>query len=316
MTTWLEANRLANLAAAQAHGDLGIDTSKPPIDVYGAIGDAGVVLIWRPLPRQFGAYLAEAGSRPGILINNGLPFAAQRQTAGHELGHHFLRHGSRVDADLAPSPARPALWTQEEKAAEAFAAWFLMPRKAVVAALARLGLDRPLEPLDVYRLSLLLGTPYLTTVRHLPSLRLANQIVAASWARAVPGDLKARLDPAVDKPRSRQPDVWLITSAFAGLLITAHPGDRLVIKRDVDTEPVEYPGWLRNLPVGLPRPRPGQAAAEPSAGHVDRAAVLEVGASAAGKRADVIIGDSTGGQWTFHVKVERAPVGIARRWIR
>src|SRR5260370_25986165 len=115
--------------------------------------------MWRPLPRQFGAYLAEAGSRPGMLINNGLPFAAQRQTAGHELGHHCLRHGTRLDADLDASHTRPAVWTKEEKTAEAFAAWFLMPRKAVMAALTRLGLERPLEPLDVYRLSLLLGTP-------------------------------------------------------------------------------------------------------------------------------------------------------------
>lgn len=51
MSTRTEAHRLANLAAAQAHGDLGIDPASFPVDVYGAIGDADVMLIWRPLPR-------------------------------------------------------------------------------------------------------------------------------------------------------------------------------------------------------------------------------------------------------------------------
>jgi hypothetical protein len=152
MTTWLEANRLANLAAAQAHGDLGVDTSAPPIDVYSAIGAAGVVLMWRPLPRQFGAYVAEPGSRAGILINNGLQPAAQRQTAGHELGHHRFRHGTQVDTNLEAPLAQRTVWTAEEKEAEAFSAWFLMPRKAVRMALARLGLERPHAPEDVYQL--------------------------------------------------------------------------------------------------------------------------------------------------------------------
>ena len=97
---------------------------------------------------------------PGILINNGLPPAAQRQTAGHELGHHRFQHGTRVDVDLEAPLDRRTVWTDEEKQAEAFASWFLMPRKAVRTALAHLGLERPKEPEDVYQLSLLLGTPY------------------------------------------------------------------------------------------------------------------------------------------------------------
>lgn len=311
--TWLEAHRLANLAAAQAHGDLGIDRAAPPVDVYRAIGDAGVVLMWRPMPRQFGAYIAEPGSRPGILINNGLPFAAQRQTAAHELGHHRLRHGTRLDADLDAPAARRGLWTPEEKAAEAFGAWFLMPRKAVMAGLAVLGLDRPRAPEDVYRLSLLLGTPYLATVRHLPNLRLASQPVVAAWARTSPAAIKAALDPAT-KPESRRADVWLIGTGFAGVNLTVRPGDRLVIPSAGHSEPVhDCPSWLRLLPAASRSARRSRPETGPAP------AVLEVPATAIGMTGRVAVANlaDTGREQPleFSVKVEGRPNGIARRWI-
>jgi IrrE N-terminal-like domain len=319
MTTWLEANRLANLAAAQAHGDLGIDTSAPQVDVYSAIGGADVLLMWRPMPRQFGAYIAEPGSRPGILVNNGLPFAAQRQTASHEFGHHRLGHGTRIDTDLEAPSTRRVAWTPQEKAAEAFGAWFLMPRKAVMAGLARLGLDRPVTPLDVYRLSLLLGTPYLATVRHLPSLRLASQNLANAWARVPPAKIKAGADPAGGKPRSRGADVWLITSEFAGLVLTVHPGDRLVIVSDTGYPEAGHPEWLERLPVGEPASRRISMRSPPARMWADPV-VLEVPTRAARGTADVTVagpadGHDPAGQWAFTMRVERTRSGIARRWV-
>ncbi len=322
MSSWLDANRLANLAAAQAHGDLRIDTTAaPPIDVYDAIGEAGVVLMWRPMPRQFGAYIAEPGSRPGILINNGLPVAAQRQTAGHELGHHRLRHGTRLDADLDAPAARQAIWTPDEKAAEAFAAWFLMPRKAVLAALARLGLDRLTTAQDVYRLSLLLGTPYLSTARHMHNLRLAGQSLARSWARIPPARIKSGLDPAAEPPRSRKPDVWLITENFATSTVTVHPGDRLVIMGGGISLSYEQPGWVRELSVDPAKIRRRRAGSWPDHGCERDPAVLEIQDSAAGELAEVTVTVSpnrTDGcrQWAFGAQVEGVSSGIARRWIR
>jgi hypothetical protein len=322
MTTWLEANRLANLAAAQAHGDFGIDTSSPPIDVYGAIGDAGVVLMWRTMPRQFGAYVAESGSRPGILINNGLPPAAQRQTAGHELGHHRFGHGTRLDADLEAPLARRAVWTPEEKEAEAFAAWFLMPRKAVRTALARLGLEKPQEPEDVYQLSLLLGTPYLSTVRHLPSLRLASPNLASRWAATSPSVIKTRLDPTAEAPPSRRPDVWLISNRLAGAEVTVHAGDRLVIRCRSGGQILTYPSWLMDLPARASssrRPRVGRGRGDTSdtgGGLV----VMEVLGDVVGERAQVTIaapavGNDLAEHWEFAIRVEGRRNGIARRWI-
>jgi hypothetical protein len=320
MTTWVEANRMANLAAAQAHGDLGIDTAAVPIDVYEAIGDAQVVLIWRPMPRQFGAYVNEPDSRPGILINNGLPYAAQRHTAGHELGHHFLGHGTRTDVDLDPPGDRRPAWPSEEKLAEAFAAWFLMPRKAVLAGLSLLGIQRPHAPNDAYQLSLLLGTPYRATVRHLPNLRLASESHAAAWAKVPPNVIKERLDPAAAAPPSRKPDVWMISSRFAGTQLVIHPGDRIVI---MDTHPgsrlVSCPEGLRMLPVKSTalQGQLGQIRGHGSPGHP---IVIEAGEQAVGMLANLTIDFDAShtepvGHWEVGVLVEGQRMGIAERWI-
>ncbi|GAA1021373.1 hypothetical protein Aple_060310 [Acrocarpospora pleiomorpha] len=295
MTSWIEANQLANLAAAQAHGDLDIDTSSPPIDVYQAIGDAGVVLMWRRLPSQFGAYLNEPGSRPGILVNNGLPPAAQRHTAAHELGHHRLGHASRADSELDPPEFGRKVWGPEEKAAEAFSAWFLMPRKAVAAALVMLGVERPRTPEDVYRLSLLLGTSYRSTVRHLPNLRLADRSRAREWAGVPPNRIKAKLDRAFAPPASRLPEVWLVDSGFAGLRLPVRQDDRLVIVIPDGVEPA----------VGCP---PGHTVLPPAAGH--SAVLLEVHGREGGR---ITVGSPI--RWAFDIQVDGSPGGLARRWL-
>jgi Zn-dependent peptidase ImmA (M78 family) len=228
VSTWLHAHRTANLAAAQAHGDLDVGPSRFPIDVYGAIERTGVMLMWRRLPRAFGMYVNNPAAQPGILINNQLEPAVQRHTAAHELGHHCLRHGNRIDLDLDPLTTPRRGWTEVEKAAEAFAVWFLMPRRAVAAALALLGLNRPRLPEHVYQLSLLLGTPYRTTVRHLVNIRLAGNQQANSWMAAQPYRIKQRIDPG-PRPPSRKPDVWWVDRRMSGVTLQASPGDRFVI---------------------------------------------------------------------------------------
>jgi hypothetical protein len=317
MTTWVEANRLANLAAAQAHGDLGIDTSTGPVDVYGAICGARVMLMWRPMPRQFGAYVNEMGSRPGILINNGLPPMAQRHTAGHELGHHFLGHGTQTDADLdAPWNHRPA-WPAEEKLAEAFAAWFLMPRKVVLAALSLLGIQRLNAPDEAYQLSLILGTPYRAAVRHLPNLRLASQNDAAEWAKVPPNVIKERLDPAISAPPSRKPDVWLIGPRFAGKQLTVHPGDRIVIMTPHSGRPViGCPEGMRTLPVKS-RALEGQLIHLPGPGSPCEPVVIEVGQQAIGASVRLAVASDAEAteRWEVSMRVEGQRSGIAARWI-
>lgn len=256
-TSWQDAHRVANLATAQARHDLQVPSGLPRVDIDRAIRQAGVILMWRPLPTVFGAYLNEPGSQPGILLNNQLPAAARRYTAAHELGHHWLQHTTSVDddrtvdiTDRLPVGGRRG-WTAQEKAAEAFAAWFLMPRQTVVRALAVLGLDRPRDAVDCYRLSLLLGAPYRTTVRHLQNLRFASAAEVNAWLRIPPGRVKARADRGAPAPARRDPDVWLLDPGFADLDLELQLGDRLVLPHTSAAD-LDLPGWLRRIGCTTP----------------------------------------------------------------
>jgi len=183
VTTWAEANGVSMLAAAQAHGDYGIDTATWPVDVYGAIYTADVMTIWRQMPKQFGAYINDPGSRSGVMINNGLPHAAQRQTAGARTRAPLVEARNNKGRRPGPSRRPKATVATGGELAESFASWFLMPRKAAVAALDRLDIKQLRSPADAYLLSLLLGTPYRATVRHLPNIRLVSRVRAAEWIR-------------------------------------------------------------------------------------------------------------------------------------
>lgn len=233
--TWQLAHRIAQIAAVQAHHELGVDPNQFPVLVAPAIDSAGIELMWQPLDRLFGIYLHVGGVR-GILVNEELTRAARRQSAAHELAHHWLRHPPRpgspcaVDGGNLGGPARTT-WTPDEQAAEAFADWFLMPRKAVVGALAHLGLSAVAGPADAYQLSLLLGTSYRATVRHLYSLRRLTREQHRRWSAVDPARLKRSFLPGL-LPSTRDVDVWSVAAIPVG---RGHPtrylspADRLVV---------------------------------------------------------------------------------------
>lgn len=305
--SWLDAHRIANIAAAQAHHELGVDLTGTRVDVIEAIRSHGPELMWQHMPTLFGAYLNEKGATPGILINSGLPRGARRHTAAHELGHAYLKHSTTVDdgstidtvfadeVDAIPPANRRRAWPDQEKTAEAFAAWFLMPRRVLSAALNTLELARPGSPTDVYRLSLLVGTSYRSTLRHLPNVRLASNRSCNAWSRVSPGRIKAELDRGAPKPASRRPDVHLLTKLHDGLSIDLEPGDRLVMPRPVASA-IEAPDWLLPLSVD------GDETGVFEVGYLDEA------------QSDSI---STGvGSWSVEVLAAPPPLGIDPRETR
>ncbi len=239
--TWSDAHRIAHMSAAQAHGRLSVDLTGVNVDVFEAIRASQTFLMFRPMPRLFGAYLAEDGSAPGIIINSGLPRGARRHTAAHELGHAQLKHTTSVDdggtidtvfgddTEAIPPASHRRRWTDQEKVAEAFASWFLMPRRVVRNALKVLGKAKPTSAADVYQLSLLLGTSYRTTLRHLSNLKLATSTSVNEWAAVAPSKLKANLDTSAPTPTSRRPDVFQIIDGYDSLFLSVEPGDRLII---------------------------------------------------------------------------------------
>ena len=235
--SWPTAHRVAHIAAVQALHDLQVPQGLFPVHVEAAIDQAGVSLMWQPMDQLFGTYLKVGGVR-GILVNERLTRSGRRHTAAHELGHHRFGHrlepGSPCTVDTGDGQGPPRRWTPDEKAAEAFADWFLMPPKAVRAALDCLGLTRPDGPASVYQLSLLLGTTYRATARHCVSLRLASSADREAWSKVSPGTLKQQL---LARPLSStlQVDVWFVRQPETGQPIARHqsPGDLLVLHAGV-----------------------------------------------------------------------------------
>jgi Zn-dependent peptidase ImmA (M78 family) len=187
MLTWAEAHRLAISLSTRVLTRNPHETDKL-IAVAEVAEAAGIVVRYAPLPSLAGVYVAGKGNAPpGIMVNTRLPWAKQRYTLAHEVGHHFFAHGSQADVDtdwLITGAGGPSS-SDFEKLAEAFAAWLLMPRRHVDSAIGRLGHHGHFSPSDVYRLSLLLGASYRATCVHLSTLGRLN------WT-AVDGLLKVQ----------------------------------------------------------------------------------------------------------------------------
>jgi hypothetical protein len=312
MITWTEAQRIANVAAAQAHYDLGVDTGTCRVDVAAAIARAEVLLFWRPLPGLFGAYIHEPGSQPGIIVNSRLTPAVRNYTAAHELGHHYFGHTSCIDdestvqADDAADEygirgARSTRrgWPDEEKLAESFAAWFLMPRQAGLAGLRVLGIEHLRAEHDVYRLSLLLGVPYRSLVRHLPNIRLASANRARTWTSIAPSRIKAQLDRHVLPPSSRRGAVWVVDREWDGELIGVYPGDRIVVEAGTYDLLATAAGLERVTPRSTPAGGPPVLECRPDGSPT----------------VDIQLADEDGNPvWGLKVQRARTPGGVDENW--
>lgn len=231
MISWGDAHVRAAAAAAELQADLSIDLTRP-VDVFDAIRRLGLVLAFAPLGEVSGLYLPEHPT-PGILLHSGHPRTRQRYTAGHELGHHVFHHAAEVDIDLEDALQRGNVdrWPDHEKEAEAFGAWFLMPRRLIRQGLRDLGIDRPSDPLDVYALSLWLGTSYTATARQLAAVRLVDSGESERWAKVQPRAVKQALAGEM-VPDDLHNDVWWLDARHHRQPIDARPGDRLIVTLD------------------------------------------------------------------------------------
>lgn len=253
MLSWTDAHRTALIRVQQLHGDLGTPMDRP-VDVFAAIEQAGPVLGFAPLGNHVdGVYLPQrVGRSAGVLIHQFQPRTRQRYTAGHELGHWAFGHTNPLadgNLEVALQRGEADRWPDHEKQAEAFGAWFLMPRRLVRHALSELGFEVPRDPFDVYSLSLWLGTSYTATARHLPNLRLVDRAQADAWARIAPAALKRALAQEL-VPDNLRNDVWWLDERHHGRHIIGRPGDRIVLT--LEEIPSSGITWqVEELPSGV-----------------------------------------------------------------
>jgi Zn-dependent peptidase ImmA (M78 family) len=226
------------VAAFDLHEDLKIDTFFR-VDVFETLAALGLRLLFRPLQSAAALYLPKREGVSGVIINAHHPLAMQRYSGGHELGHHIFDHGPRRVAQGEDAQTRKN--SPEERLAEAFSSWFLMPPEAVEACLDRLGLEGPASPAEAYALSLRLGVSYSALCTHLPSLKLASPAVAEEWRARPLKSIKEEL--STEPPLGGwQNDTWLLTPGDAERELVVRSGDRLLVEgseHDVLVSPEE-----------------------------------------------------------------------------
>lgn len=169
-----EAGRLAASAALRLRSKLHL---KPweAVDIFDLVQTLGLELRFIKVSSLEGMYVKQ--ELPTILVSAERPAGRRRFTCAHELGHHVFGHGSRVD-EIFCGGALKGSSSYEERLADMFAAYLLMPRSAVQKAFATRHLEpMKLSPRDIYAVAGWLGVGYSTLVTH---LHVGLKLISAS----------------------------------------------------------------------------------------------------------------------------------------
>ena len=233
----IAATRLEAVSAAkQVHRELDLQqrvtSSAGQIDVFEAIGELDIPLVFKPLTSALG-YCLPAPLR-GILVTTRRSLHIQRFTAAHELGHAIMEHRGSIDQEiLERGPFVPTNGRDlQEVAADAFAAEFLLPRWLYKHHIQSQGWNvnsHLRNPDIVYQLSLRVGASYEATCWGLVSHQILPQVETDILRKVPVAQLKSRLGGDF-KPGNSWADVWRLTLKDDGKQISGNPDDLLRIE--------------------------------------------------------------------------------------
>lgn len=220
--------------------DLGFDRGDKRahrIDVFDSIDRTGATLMFQPLEKLLGAFMMQDGAA-GIILNTERPLGMQRFTAAHELGHLSLGHDPHADDDgilrRGPMPDGRVFRSvaPEEREADAFASYFLLPPHLISAQMQAQGWDVHsfTSPEVVYQASLRFGTSYSGTVYGLERERVIGGGLRRELLKTRPQTLKLALLDNQPLPNSRRSDVWHLTEKDEGAVIEAGRDDLFLLR--------------------------------------------------------------------------------------
>jgi hypothetical protein len=201
------------------------------------------------------------GVAPHILVSAIRPAGRQAMTAAHELGHHVFGHGTHIDqyvkgigtigCTVSPtslgSDSSANCFEPEEFLADAFGAFFLMPKSAVERGFATRGLAASTStPLEVFSVAGWLGVGYTTLVHH-----MCSSLKLISWARAqelITAKPKALRERVVGQSFSE--DVYIVDAAWTGRPLDLKLGDVAIVPTQTSVEPTT--GRFSSAPRSAP----------------------------------------------------------------
>jgi Zn-dependent peptidase ImmA (M78 family) len=235
MPTWREAVLEGVKEATRLHEQLAtraqIEATPSSIDVFAAIVQMNIPLMFRPLDGLLGTFLPKPA--PGIMVTTERSLAIQRFTGAHELGHCYMGHEFSLDdkSILARSPFGSRSYDPREAAADAFAASFLVPRWLPEIHAARHGWNaRSMhDPLTVYQLSLRLGTSFDAACRSLKHHEIIDADAMGKLLEVTPKKIKQHILEGHEL-ENWYPDVWVLSEADTATRIQGGPNDVFVLK--------------------------------------------------------------------------------------
>jgi Zn-dependent peptidase ImmA (M78 family) len=205
-----------------------LSSGKDPVDVFQLIESEAIVLCFRKLDKLFGAYMPLEKGKEGVLINSEHPLYTQRYTAAHELGHHVMGHLPSIDTNLlerAPvfdDNTNPGGNPLQEKEADSFASFLLMPRWLIIGHLKDLGWSYAhlRSPANIYQLSLRLGVSFSAACWGLFTHQMLDYNTASKYSKITPKEIKRSLISEEILNTNPWGNVWVInqTSSEVRLL--------------------------------------------------------------------------------------------------
>ncbi len=180
--------------AKKVRKELGIEENQPVYDVIEVINRAGIKLYFSELTLDdfFGLSIGEKDGGPAICVNTAPNISIERQifTAIHEMAH-LLLHKESFNGELVDDDK------DEEREANIFASYFLMPRAGFNKELEKY---RDLHPVDmVLSVKRIFKVSYRTVLMRLIDEGMADSTVypkfAMAYKRLYGGNLKGHFEP-------------------------------------------------------------------------------------------------------------------------
>jgi Zn-dependent peptidase ImmA (M78 family)/predicted secreted protein len=220
-------------AALRLHEQLGtrqaLESAIGCVDVFDALLDADVALLFRPLEGLLG-FCIKGPETPGVVVSTQRPLHIQRFTGAHELGHVALGHTMSLDGDEILQRGG-SLRDEREVAANSFASSFLLPRWLLQLHARRQGWNRASmeDPHAVYQLALRLGASYHATCVALERHGIIDSNTREKLIAKPRRELKIELlhDVGVENLYA---DVWVLTERDEGLTLEGQPDDLFVLR--------------------------------------------------------------------------------------
>lgn len=240
-----------------------------PLCVFDVAGTVGVEVKFFSGDSFDGMY---ARGSQTVLVPSLRPPGRQAFTCAHELGHWYFEHGTRIEElkflDLNYN-IQP-----EERLANLFAAYLLMPPWAVKEAFRNRGYEpATCSPLQAYVVAGQLGVGYSTLIEQLrSSLRLITVEQAAKLRKTTPKQIREAI---LGKLRARH--LVIADRAWTKVPIDLQVGDMAILPHDATIE--------------------GKSA--------DVIGPCESGLIVAGSRPGIARAESSDGLWAVFVRVSR-----------